>query len=280
MIASFTQRPTGTEIAKHAWNSTLSAMRTMPALFLAAFFVAIILSLALTFMPLDRLANPENFAAPRDLALAIVSILAWSALTAPVAVAMHRFVLLNQATGDVLSYAPRHTRLFFLWAAMLQLMFGVVRGIGGLLSWHQFSLMRIVAAIVVVVVSVHLAMIFPAVAIEDGTGDWRARIARSWRQMQGNSWLFIRAGIVAFLPVIVLWVIVAIVMGLFGAMARGIIGPAQSFPLLPRLWVSATLAVITVLSIALAAALASWTYAWIRSGGQAQSAQTATSTVT
>ena len=280
MAASFTQRPTGTDIAKHAWNSTLSAMRAMPALFLAAFFVAILLSLALTFTRLDRLAHLGIFSAPRDLALAIASILAWSALTAPVAVAMHRFVLLNQTTNSVLSFTPRHTRLFFIWAAALQLMYGAVRGIGGLLSWHQFSLMRIVAIIAVLVVSVHLAMIFPAVAIEDGSDDWQTRIARSWRQMQGNSWLFIRAAIIAFLPMIVLWVIVAIVMVMFGAMARGMFGPLQSFPPLPRLWVSATLAAITVLSIALAAALASWTYSWTRGDSQAQSAQTATSTVT
>jgi hypothetical protein len=280
MVASFTQRPSGTEIAKHAWNSTVSAARAMPALFLGALFVGIILSLALTYSSLRHLAGPGHFPSLQGLAVMIASILAWSALTAPLAVAMHRFVLLGQITGSVLSFAPRHTKLFFLWAVALQLVFDAVQGIGGFLTSHPFGLTRIVATIVVVVVSVHLAMIFPAVAIEDGANDWQARIAKSWRQMQGNAWLLIRAGIVAFLPVIVLWVIVAIVMVLFGVMARGIVGPVGSFSLLPRLWLSAALAVITVLSIALGAALASWTYAWTRSSGQAQSAQTATSTVT
>jgi hypothetical protein len=108
-------------------------------------------------------------------------------------------------------------------------------------------------------------MIFPAVAIEAGADDWQSRIAQSWRQMQGNAWLLIRAGIVAFLPVIILWVIVAIWMVLLGVIARGVVGPIASLGLFPRLWLNAALAVITVLSIALGAALASWTYAWIRS---------------
>jgi hypothetical protein len=280
MVASLPHRPTGTEIAKHAWSSTLSGMRAMPGLFLAAFFVAILLSLALTYMRLDRLANFGLLAAPRDLVIAVASILAWSALTAPVAVAMHRFVLLDQTTDSILSYTPRHTKLFFVWAAALRLAFDAVQGIGRLSSWHQFGLMRIIALIVVAVVSVHLAMIFPAVAIEDGTGDWRVRITKSWHQMQGNAWLFIRAGIVAFLPVFIVWVVVFIVMSLFGMMARGIVGPVAHFSMMSRLWVSAALAVVTVLSIALGAALASWTYAWTRMNGQAQSAQTATSTVT
>jgi hypothetical protein len=280
MVASFTQRPTGTEIAKHAWNSTVSGIRAMPALFLAAFFVAIILSLALTFMRPDRLAGFGHFPTLRAVAIATASILAWSALTAPVAVAMHRFVLLGQTTSSVLSFAPRHTKLFFLWAAALQLVYDTAQGISGLLYPHYFAVFRLVAIVAVVIVSVHLAMIFPAVAIEDGTDDWQARINRSWRQMQGNSWLFIRAGIVTFLPVIIFWLVVIIAMLFFGFIARGIMGTAEPFSLLPRLWFSAVLAVVAIFSIALGAAVASWTYAWTRSNGQAQSAQTATSTVT
>jgi hypothetical protein len=278
MIASFTQRPSGTEIAKRAWDSTLAGMRAMPALFLAAFFVAILLALALIYLRPDHLTQSGYLPSPLDLAIAVANILAWSALTAPVAVAMHRFVLLGQTTTDVLSFAPRHTKLFFLWAVALQLVFDTVQGASGLLFSHYFIFLRVLAVIAVLMASVHLAMIFPAVAIEDGDDDWQARLAKSWRQMEGNFWLFIRAAIVTFLPMIVLWVIVIIVMALFGMMARGIID--ESFPVLPRLWLSATLAVLAVLSIALGAALASWTYAWARASGQAQSAQTATSTVT
>jgi hypothetical protein len=147
----------------------------------------------------------------------------------------------------------------------LQLAYDAVQGIGGFLTVHPWGLTRIIATIIVVGVSVHLAMIFPAVAIEAGADDWQSRIAQSWRQMQGNAWLLIRAGIVAFLPVIILWVIVAIWMVLLGVIARGVVGPIASLGLFPRLWLNAALAVITVLSIALGAALASWTYAWIRS---------------
>src|ERR1700761_8600973 len=116
MVASFTQRPTGTDIAKHAWNSTLSAMRAMPALFLAAFFVAILLSFALIFARPDRGADFAHLPTPRMLGITIAYILAWSALAAPIAVAIHRYVLLDQVTDSVLSFAPRHTKLFFLWA--------------------------------------------------------------------------------------------------------------------------------------------------------------------
>lgn len=280
MITSFTQRPTGTEIAKRAWNSTISGIRAMPALFLAAFFVAILLSLALLFARPDRAAGFDHFPTLRMLGVTIVSILVWSALAAPVAVAIHRYVLLDQVTGSVLSFAPRHTKLFFLWAIALRLAYSAAQDATGLLYSHYFAVFRFVAIIAVAIVSVHMAMIFPAVAIEDGADDWRVRITRSWRQMQGSCWLLIRAGIVAFLPVIVVWAGMTIVMVLFGFMARSVIGSADTFSVLPRLWLSAVIAMLAVLSIALGAALASWTYAWTRNNDQAQSAQTATSTVT
>jgi hypothetical protein len=130
----------------------------------------------------------------------------------------------------------------------------------------------------VMVLSTNMAMIFPAIATETPSRNLEARIAESWRQMRGNFWLFVRASIVTFLPALILWVVIAIVMMIFALMVRGVIG--HGLPLFPRLVLSGAIGVTVVLSIALAAALASWTYVWVRSDDQAQSAQTATSTVT
>ena len=58
--------------------------------------------------------------------------------------------------------------------------------------------------LVVAIVSVYLALVFPDVAIGEPSASWIARVKASVARLRGNFWLLVRAAILAFLPLIVL----------------------------------------------------------------------------
>lgn len=264
MVASFTQKPSGTEIAKRAWNSTFSAIRVMPMLFLSAALGAVFAAVIL--------AGLAYAAQPLAFFIVLGNVLAWSALGAPVAVAVHRFILLDESTPGLLSYAPHHTRAFFLWLFALQVAAEILNAIG-----TAQILLRLVTLVVIVIASVNLAMIFPAIATDVPCDHWQARLRQSWDRMQGHFWLFFRASIITFLPFLGVWVLIVAVAAIMGAIMR-----ATGFsPLagLIGLWVAVAIGVMMIFFVALGAAVASWMYLWT-GDPQAQSEQTATSTVT
>ena len=51
------------------------------------------------------------------LGLRTAASLVWALLAAPVAVAMHRFILLDQVTRGPVSWLPRYTLAFAAWLA-------------------------------------------------------------------------------------------------------------------------------------------------------------------
>lgn len=264
MPALYSHPPTGTEIAKRAWNSAFAAMRAMPMLFgsaaLGAVFAAAIIA------GLSYLAQPL----PTEALVNLVNILAVSALGAPVAVAMHRFILLDQLSPDLLSYAPAHTRVFFVWLLIFQVAASILSAIGSV-----FFLLRIATFLIILIGSVDLAMIFPAIATDVPAADWQGRLRQSWERMQGHFWLFIRASIVTFLPALGIFLLVIGAATLMGLLARALIFPAWFV----GLWAVIAIGPMMIAFIALGAAVASWMYLWTGES-QAQSAQTATSTVT
>jgi hypothetical protein len=268
MTKFFDERPSGTEIAKRVWSSTMSGMRAMPLLFLSAMVLALLVGVVSLYQSrflLDRAGHSiPTILSPLRLLFGIGNILIWSALSAPVAVAMHRFILLGETTPGLLSYAPRHTRIFFLWALVLQFLFHAINTLAFLVPHStgliQLTAIRIVIAIVVLALSVHLAMIFPAIATEAPASGWQSRIAKSWHQMQGNFWLFIRAGILSFLPIILAELIGGYFLLRIGFGAAIVSAKSPAGPWLYAAWVG----LIGILSVALGAALASWIYAWAR----------------
>jgi hypothetical protein len=105
MTASFETRPSGTAIARRAWRSSVEAFGQMKPLFLSATVISLALGYATFHVPFfqshifksDTLLTPDIFATYT--AIDLVSILAWTAVDAPVAVAMHRFILMGQTTS-------------------------------------------------------------------------------------------------------------------------------------------------------------------------------------
>ena len=268
MITRFDERPTGTGIAKHSWKSLCEALGAMAPLFLTATAITVGLSI-LTFVEphaFRAIAPPRGHADAGTvliyLAATFLMTVAWAAAAAPVAVATHRFILLGQTTTGIISWSSGYTRSFFLWAVVLRLIGVSLSSLVLLTQPLVFAgVVLIIAEIVMLVIFVHVAMIFPAVATEVPSENWQARIAKSWDEMRGNSWLLVRAGIIAFLPVVAVYILLEVIF--LRQLAQGLGDPTAPYNS-ARLIMGLTFGFLQIPGVALGAALASWTYAWIR----------------
>jgi hypothetical protein len=268
MTAGFDQRPTGTQIAKHSWTSLGEALGAMPSLFISAIAIAVVLALV-TFV------EPHSFRAVLvpgaradigtvvvHLAVTLAITVVWAAAAAPVAVATHRFILLDRTTSGIISWSPAYTRSFFLWTVALRLVTtGIISIIVLALPSVMAGLLLAVAEIALLVILIHVAMIFPAVATEVPSEGWQARIAKSWNEMRGNSWLLVRAAIIAFLPLVLGFILLEVIF--FRQLGAGLGNAAEPFNSV-RLIVALVIGFLEMPGVALGAALASWMYAWIR----------------
>jgi hypothetical protein len=271
MRDSMSVRPSGWRIASRAWRSVFQAMARMPVLFVSAFVLFLMLQ-AFALVPVNH-AVMQRLPLWSFFAGALVQNIASALLTAPVAVAVHRWVLLNDVQRGGLSWKPPYTRLFFLWALTLHLVYMVMSlptmmftaemvrsGIVGKRPAPGI-LLNLLPVLAVMVVSVYLALVFPDVAIGEPSTSWIARMKTSAARVRGNFWLLVRAAILAFLPLIIIQIIeafaetrvsgrVLVTMDLLSpaTAARTVIGAATA-----------------VLGVGLAAATVSWLYSWARS---------------
>jgi hypothetical protein len=269
MESSISARPSGWQIASRAWRSVFQAMGRMPVLFGSAFILFLLLQVLGLAMVNHAVMQPLpvwSFYAG-----VVVQNLVSALVTAPVAVAVHRWVLLNDIQPGGLSWKPPYTRLFFLWALALHLIYVVMTlptlrftaemvrsGITGTRPGPGIFL-NILPVPIVMIVSIYLALVFPDVAIGEPSASWMTRAKASMARMRGNFWLLVRAAILAFLPVIVIEIILALVVNhARGVVTLALFGPAFMTHIV-------TGAVTAVFSVGLAAATVSWLYSWARS---------------
>lgn len=265
----FTARPGGWRIATHAWRSTADAFGAMPLLFVSAMMLATILSVAPFYVP--GLINlmmvaPKSITPDQTwpaLGLRTAASLVWALLAAPVAVAMHRFILLDRVTRGPVSWLPRYTLAFAAWLAVLRLLFALVRAPVLFLHDTGAELMVIgCLSIAMIVVGVFLAMLFPAVAVEAPARSLSARLETSMEQMSGHFWLLVWTGILALLPLMVPAIVLGATMlvGFTRSAAAGLVTAKPPVSVMVTLGV---LAALQIVNIAVTAAAVSWLYSWI-----------------
>jgi hypothetical protein len=272
MPAHLSSRPSGAQLAVHAWKSAAAATARMPVLMLSVVAASLLLGLATWYLAVNA-AGAMHWPWPLARAVALMALKA--AVVAPLAVAMHRFILLDAVTRGVLSFAPRHTWMFFGWTFAVQLFSLLLTQPSQLLLLQHGtspsarllgSLVILVSALVLWIVSIYPAMIFPAVATDVPSAGPLARIATSVRQMRGHFWQFIGGGVVSILPLLIpffivtLWLQRVMMQGaLLHGMSHGALlsGAAGNWFLV----ICLIGGVETVVVVAVAAAVASWTYA-------------------
>ncbi len=184
----------------------------------------------------------------------------WSALVAPLAVGMHRFILLNQTR-----LALAEVRNVFVWLAALLLSVVAARAFCLLMGSVSFvrSLSEFLITIGALIVAVQIALIFPAIAIGVPAASAEKRLDSGFRMAEGNFWLLMRTILLTQLPLIILRVVLT---RISAGPRPGVLAPGQALPPPPpltplRLIAAGTAGAVSVAAIALLAATLSWLYA-------------------
>jgi hypothetical protein len=176
---------------------------------------------------------------------------------APVAVAIHRYILLGEKTSGIISLRPNYTRHFIGWLIGIQVLISGVLLLTGEPKGPT-ALLAFIAVVLALVGSVWIAMLFPAVAVNESTDGFSERIEMALERTSGNFWLVLRSLILTFLPLVVAFVVFTI--WYIGHSIHGAhVPPSRAMEEGPF---SIALAPLEILSIGLGAAVASWVFAW------------------
>jgi hypothetical protein len=190
----------------------------------------------------------------------ILAVLLWSALVAPLAAGIHRFVLLNETRP-----ARAESWNLFCWLAGLLLAVLAARVFCLLMASVSFvrSLSEFLVTIGALIVAVQIALIFPAIAIGVPAASTEKRLDSGFRMAEGNFWLLMRTILLTQLPLVILRVAL---IRISAGPRPGILAPGQDLPPPPpmtvlRLIAAGTAGAIGMVAIALLAATLSWLYA-------------------
>lgn len=209
-----TTRPNVFGIAKRAWTSLFQAAARMVLLFAITYALMVGLDVALDRLnhllaipSIDTLKEiiKDNRRLPwpgifKAMALDSAAVLVRALITAPLAVAMHRFILLGEARHFF--YLSRLTLRFSLWLIVLQVPLVI-------LSWlilFAGSATGLVPMLVVLLMALALFLmqtlqLFPSVAVDERSRDVSARLETALERSEGMFWLTLVSLVLTLLPV-------------------------------------------------------------------------------
>lgn len=265
------ERPTARQVTIRAWQSLFSAMRQMAPFFLTAFlllvavsFVTSQLSHLLPFTPADyarHLVKPGPV--PLGgllllLAFTTVSTVLSAIILSPVAVAMHRFILLGETRTGLYAITAISLR-FAAWVALFRVTMQLFQMIQLLRPGMTFVVSLINLGYWVLVL--WTLLLFPAVAVEEPSNGAASRLDTALERTKGNFWLTFRAMFLTLVPLVLVMSLIVV-----GPMFKGGLNAARdpaadvarfgTWPYL--LWAGAS----GIALVALGAAAASWLYSY------------------
>jgi len=171
-----------------AWRDAFDAAGRMPVPFGIAILAVLVLNaLSLPFIP----AKPEDPNGPGLQFLGFVVGLAQGFLLTPIAIAVHRYVLLGELTGSYrLSPADPRFRRFFLFTVVIQalmavpgMLMSVAGGASGVTAFIV-GLAAFVLLVVAAIVSLRTLILFPAIAVDAPGAEWNNAL----QDTKGHSW--------------------------------------------------------------------------------------------
>ena len=265
------ERPTARQIMARAWQSLLSAMHQMAPFFLTAFlllvglsFVTSRLSHLLPFTPIDyarHLVKPGPIPLSGMLlllAFTTLSTILSAIILAPIAVVMHRFILLGEVRTGLYTITALSLR-FAAWVALFRVT---------LQLFQMLQLLRPGMHLVVSLINIGYwvlvlwtLLLFPSIAVDEPSSSTGKRLDTALERAKGSFWLTLRAMFLTLVPLILvmsLFVMVPMFQNGFDG-ARDPAADVARFSTWPYLiWGG----VSGVLLVALGAAAASWLYSY------------------
>jgi hypothetical protein len=275
------QGSTTGDLAGKAWASAIDGLGQMPLLYLSAYAAEVALNFAET-----RILNWWNAQGAsyvtgsyRSLELVLLLIcglfsqeLARALILAPLAVGVHRFVLMGERARGIISLRYAHTWNFVAYLVMLQwvptativtvaaLTAGFNESSGVPLNWLFFLVAALAVAFAfaaLIISSIQLALVFPALATDVASRDWRERLRTSWRLMRGNGMILFVSSILTAIPVWIVLFVIIVVKRMISSGAALVAPSSDGFQV--SFWSPA----LTVALVAVGAALLSWLYRFI-----------------
>lgn len=242
----------GTFIAL-TWRSTAHAMRRAPLVFAGCFVAMAAIGVGFGFLDgvIEKLPASSwvlrQAGGAAQIAAAVLKSVLISLALAPVAVVVHRLVILDDkaAIGHVRPYAGWLFGFLLFWKAVQlpTLLFGD----------GSFALGWLATGIVGAVL-LRSALLFPALATDVPANSIKARVEESWRLATGHlRRLFVVWGGAA-LPLIIALVVLSRRSGVTEGAAAPKPGAAMVIAVLG--------AALTLVAVAISAAAASWVYLW------------------
>lgn len=220
--------------AVQAWGDAFRAIAAMPALAGAVLAIQLIIGGASFLLMPDPLTMTDGIG-PMFHLLAIATGVVQSFLVAPLAIAVHRYVLLGETTNrySLDPSSPRYLR-FVGFAVLVSLIWSVPNLIGSFLpSGKQASMsggiLTFVFFIIVAVITTRRAILFPAIAVDAPGATWR----NARNDTKGHSWRVAFTFVCAAVPIIVVTMPLTFLflmpsgMGTPGRIAYAIISPVM-----------------------------------------------------
>jgi hypothetical protein len=204
------------ETAVQGWRDAASAREKMPTLFWIV--IAILIGLGILHVLIGGWSYFSFIAS-------VVFALAQALALTPFAIAIHRFVLLDEAR-DNYDFTPADPRFqkFFLFTIALGILGAIPQVIAFLfvvISPFLSSIILLILGIGTTIIAVRCAILFPSIAIDSTGADWQ----NAMEDTKGHSWRVFLVLLCTFLPTLVIeivlialfswsWLLSAIVLGL------------------------------------------------------------------
>ena len=246
-----------------AWKTAVVALRAMPALFGSAVFLCLLVDSTDLVIDNGTLFLTNHLG--RDGATALIwlwgaaSFLLEASVLAPVAVAVHRLVLLRQTTPGLIAWNHRRIWRFIGWALLLELAKVFVMLPVQMVPEGAKPFAIAAIAVPMIIVSVRSLLIFPDVAVETPTANLKERFARSWNSTRRHFWRLALALLGTILLLYLPLLVTDAIATFFFVLSEDSIQTYSAIHIGAKL-IDAALAPI---DIALGAAVASWFYMWL-----------------
>ncbi|KZD22333.1 hypothetical protein [Tardiphaga robiniae] len=199
--------PTARQVFHSVWYGARLVFRQAPHLVLIAFSICMLIDLCRLAVGSDDISSK----AFRVLLDGISMI-----LLVPFYVGAYRLIILDEQPAHYLAYFCDRFRRYFKWAGVFWVptLVGEIMPESGLMS----ILLPIGLAIIVIIVSVRLLLLFPALA----AGLVNVTATDAWHDSRGRIWLIVRtmlAIVIPFTAALAVWIACIMMLGLVGSTA-------------------------------------------------------------
>jgi hypothetical protein len=217
-----------------AWQDAFRAIGAMPEVA----GIALVLVLATSLAGFLIFPNPYALiGSPWLPVITIVSGVVQAILMAPLAIAVHRFVILGESTNRY-PLEPGSTRYlrFVGFAILVKILWLIPSMIEGLVNPSLASVFGIVAfvlSVTVIIVVVRRAILFPAIAIDAPGATW----SNAGLDTKGSSWRVVFIFLLTALPVMVIrgpfyWILLSPEPDMMDQLLFSVIGSVVGVPAL------------------------------------------------